>query len=54
MKRFGIQEIYAMYNAPGLPTGQFAIRSDPLLAAADEFDIQIEGNGGHAAKPHET
>ena len=54
MDRFGIHEVYAMHNAPGLPTGQFATRSGPLLAAADEFDIQIEGCGGHAAKPHET
>ncbi len=54
MDRFGIQEVYAMHNVPGLPTGQFAIRSGPLLAAADEFDIHVEGRGGHAAKPHET
>jgi hippurate hydrolase len=54
MDRFGIQEVYAMHNVPGLPTGQFAIRSGPLLAAADEFDIHLEGRGGHAAKPHET
>ncbi|WP_171096909.1 M20 aminoacylase family protein [Ruegeria sp. HKCCD7255] len=54
MDRFGIQEVYAMHNVPGLPTGQFAIRSGPLLAAADEFEIQIEGHGGHAAKPQET
>ena len=54
MDRFGIQEVYAMHNVPGLPTGEFAIRSGPLLAAADEFDIRLEGRGGHAAKPHET
>ncbi|SHF25399.1 hippurate hydrolase [Ruegeria intermedia] len=54
MDRFGIQEVYAMHNVPGLPTGQFAIRSGPLLAAVDEFDIHLDGRGGHAAKPHET
>lgn len=54
MDRFGIQEVYAMHNVPGVPTGQFAIRSGPLLAAADEFDIHLEGKGGHAAKPQET
>ncbi|MGV6803271.1 MAG: M20 aminoacylase family protein [Ruegeria sp.] len=54
MDRFDIQEVYAMHNVPGLPVGQFAIRSGPLLAAADEFDIHLEGRGGHAAKPHET
>ncbi|AXT25471.1 amidohydrolase [Ruegeria sp. AD91A] len=54
MDRFGIQEVYAMHNVPGVATGQFAIRSGPLLAAADEIDIHLEGRGGHAAKPHET
>ncbi|MBE1284879.1 MAG: amidohydrolase [Rhodobacteraceae bacterium] len=54
MDRFGIQEVYAMHNVPGLPTGQFAIRPGPLLAAADTFEIALEGRGGHAAKPHET
>ncbi|SDW18873.1 hippurate hydrolase [Ruegeria halocynthiae] len=54
MDQFGIQEVYAMHNVPGVPTGQFAIRSGPLLAAADEFNIHLEGRGGHAAKPHET
>ena len=54
MDRFGIQEVYAMHNVPGLPTGQFAIRPGPMLAAADTFDIVLEGRGGHAAKPQET
>ncbi len=54
MDRFGIQEVYAMHNVPGVPTGHFAIRSGPLLAAADEFEIHLEGHGGHAAKPQDT
>jgi len=54
MDRFGIQEVYAMHNMPGLPVGQFAIRPGPMLAAADEFAITLEGRGGHAAKPHDT
>lgn len=52
MDRFGIDEVYGMHNMPGLPTGEFAIRSGPLLAAADTFTIGIEGKGGHAAQPH--
>ncbi|WP_026381438.1 M20 aminoacylase family protein [Afifella pfennigii] len=53
MERFGIVEVYGMHNMPGLPVGQFGIRSGPLMAAADHFSIQIEGKGGHAAKPHQ-
>jgi len=52
MDRFGIQEVYGMHNYPGLPAGQFAIRSGPIMAAADNFRISIEGYGAHAAKPH--
>jgi amidohydrolase len=52
MTRFGIQEVYGMHNFPGLPLGQFAIRSGSMMAAADYIDIAIEGKGGHAARPH--
>ncbi|KAF0126401.1 MAG: hippurate hydrolase [Xanthobacteraceae bacterium] len=52
MDRFGIQEVYGMHNAPGLPVGKFALRPGPLMAAADRIQIDVEGKGGHAAKPH--
>jgi amidohydrolase len=53
MDRWGIQEVYGMHNIPGIPVGQFAIRSGSLLAAADGIIIDITGKGGHAARPHE-
>jgi hippurate hydrolase len=52
MERFGIEEIYGLHNMPGLPVGQFAIRPGPLMAATDQFIIEVEGHGGHAARPH--
>lgn len=52
MDRFGIQEVYGMHNAPGIPVGHFAIRPGALLASSDEFDITVTGKGGHAAEPH--
>jgi hippurate hydrolase len=52
MERFGIEEVYGMHNMPGIPSGHFAIRPGPLLAAADRIVIEIEGLGSHAAKPH--
>lgn len=54
MDRWGVQEVYGMHNWPGLPLGSFAIRPGAFFAATDQFDITIEGKGGHAAKPHET
>jgi hippurate hydrolase len=52
MDRFRIEEVYGMHNYPGLPVGQFALRPGPLMAAADRLTIEIEGRGGHAARPH--
>jgi amidohydrolase len=52
MERFRIEEVYGMHNYPGMPVGEFALRSGPLLASADRLTIEIEGRGGHAAKPH--
>ncbi len=51
MERFGIHEVYGMHNWPGMPVGQFAIRTGPIMAAADRFTIEVEGKGGHAAHP---
>src|ERR1700733_7129592 len=52
ISRFGIKEVYGMHNYPGIPLGQFAIRPGPMMAAADHIEIDIEGKGGHAARPH--
>lgn len=52
MERFGVQEVYGLHNMPGIPVGHFAIRPGPMMAAADRFDIVVEGQGGHAARPH--
>ena len=52
MDRFGVGEVYGLHNAPGMPVGQFAVRPGPMLAATDEFFIEVEGKGGHAAEPH--
>src|SRR5438105_2467017 len=52
MERFRIEEVYGMHNYPGLAVGQFALRAGPMMAAADRLTIEIEGRGGHAARPH--
>jgi len=54
MERFGIERVFGMHNYPGLAVGQFAIRPGPMLASTDDFTIDLEGKGGHAAKPHTT
>jgi hippurate hydrolase len=54
MDRFGIDHVYGMHNAPGLPLGKFAIRPGAYMASMDEISISIEGLGGHAARPHKS
>jgi amidohydrolase len=51
LERFGIQEVFGMHNYPGLPVGEFAIRSGPMMASTDTIAIELEGVGGHAAFP---
>jgi amidohydrolase len=52
ISRFAIQEVYGMHNYPGLPLGQFGICTGAMMASADHITIDIEGKGGHAARPH--
>ena len=54
MQRFDISEVYGMHNKPGLPIGEFGVRTGPMMAAADRFEIKIVGRGGHAAMPNAT
>lgn len=53
MDRFDVAQVYGLHNAPTLPVGAFFTNAGPLLAAADTFTINIEGKGGHGARPHE-
>ena len=52
MERFKIGEVYGMHNYPGVPVGEFCIRPGPTMASADYVQIDIEGKGAHAARPH--
>jgi hippurate hydrolase len=54
MERWHIDEVYGMHNMPGLAVGKMATRPGPIMAATDEFIIDITGRGGHAARPHKT
>ncbi|MBI5366648.1 MAG: amidohydrolase [Planctomycetes bacterium] len=36
------------------PLGRVAVRSGPLLASTDKFEIVVHGKGGHGAAPHQA
>ncbi|MGJ7040282.1 hippurate hydrolase [Shinella sp. BE166] len=52
MQRFPFDEIYGIHNMPGLPVGHFETRPGPFMSAEDNFEIVLQGVGGHAARPH--
>jgi len=37
-----------------LPAGTVGLMPGPVMASVDEFEITVEGKGGHAAAPHQT
>lgn len=51
-ERFPVREVYGMHNWPGLPVGQFAVHSGPVMAGTERFRIALRGRGTHAAMPH--
>ena len=46
--------IFAQHVWPELPVGQVGVRRGPITGASDRFKVTIEGEGGHASKPHQT
>jgi amidohydrolase len=50
--RFAMQAIFGIHNWPGLPAGQFAVKSGPVFASSNAFTVRIHGKGTHAAMPH--
>jgi len=54
MDRWNVNEIYGMHNMPGLPIGEFSVRTGAQMASPDKFEIIVRGKGGHGAMPHAT
>lgn len=52
-EKFPVEAIYGMHNWPGMPVGEFAVASGPMMAAFDIFDLVIRGKGSHGAMPHQ-
>jgi amidohydrolase len=50
----GVDFIYGLHLWTPLPLGSVGSAAGPLMAAADEFFIDIIGRGGHGGIPHVT
>jgi hippurate hydrolase len=51
-ERFPMEAMFGAHNWPGLPVGQFALKTGPAFASNNEFHIEIVGRGAHAAMPY--
>lgn len=50
----GVDVIFGTHLWASEPTGTIQYRTGPIMAAADRFEIVIQGKGGHGAQPHKT
>ncbi|MEH7255264.1 M20 family metallopeptidase [Neobacillus niacini] len=50
----GVDVIFGTHLWASEPTGTIQYRTGPIMAAADRFEIHIQGKGGHGAQPHKT
>lgn len=50
----GVDRVIGLHYMSDIPVGRAAIRSGPMMAHSDRFNIFIEGRGGHGASPHRT
>jgi hippurate hydrolase len=46
--------VFAIHITPLIPVGKVNGKPGPLLAAADFWELEIVGKGGHASMPHDT
>lgn len=50
----GVTAAFGLHLWNQLPVGRIGVNRGALMAAVDEFSIDVEGPGGHGAAPHET
>ncbi|PKR87120.1 M20 metallopeptidase family protein [Heyndrickxia camelliae] len=50
----GVDVIFGTHLWSPVPYGVITYRKGPIMAAADRFEVTIQGFGGHGAQPHKT
>lgn len=50
----GVDAIFGIHLWQGMKLGMLGLAHGPMMASCDDFEITIEGYGGHGASPHET
>ncbi|MDE5414984.1 M20 metallopeptidase family protein [Alkalihalobacterium chitinilyticum] len=50
----GVDYVFGTHLWATEPLGKIQYRKGPIMAAADRFEVEIHGQGGHGAMPHLT
>ncbi|MBT9370571.1 M20 aminoacylase family protein [Rhizobium sp. CSW-27] len=53
-QRFPCDAVFGLHNDPAIPFGRIAVKEGPMMAAADECLIVVNGRGGHGAEPQDA
>lgn len=50
----GVDALFGVHVFPSIPVGHIGVRSGSLTAAAGELEIEVLGESGHGARPHQS
>jgi amidohydrolase len=50
----GIDALFGVHVFPSIPVGHVGVRSGSFTAAAGELEIEVLGESGHGARPHQS
>ncbi len=50
----GVDALFGVHVFPSIPVGHVGVRSGSFTAAAGELEIEVLGESGHGARPHQS
>jgi hippurate hydrolase len=50
-ERWPVDAVFGMHNMPGLELGKLHFRDDAMMAAVDNWEIELTGKGSHGSMP---
>jgi amidohydrolase len=50
----GVDSVFGLHLWQPMPTGVVGLRAGAMMAQADNFEVIVQGRGGHASQPHLT
>ena len=54
LERFPMDAIFGMHNMPTLEQGKLFFRSGPMMAAVDNWEVELTGQGSHGSMPERS